>query len=73
MSGNTALALEELLVLDLVDAVVQRMKRTEEGKIIISMDCRKVWDLLTSKTLKTSHLVGDCGSIISKIIELESK
>ena len=70
---NEALAVEALIVLDLVDAVVHYMKSSEEVKIVTHMDCRKVWKLLTSKTLKVSQLAGDGGSIISKIIELENK
>ena len=73
MGENTALATEVLTVLDLVDTVVMNMKGAEEGKIVINMDCRKVWELLTSKKLKESHLAGDSGSIIIEIIELESK
>ena len=48
-------------------------KESEEGKILINMDCRKVWELLTSEILKASQLSGDGGSIVIRIIELESK
>ena len=39
---NSALAAEELIVIDLVDTVMLNMKGAEEGKIAINMDCRKV-------------------------------
>ena len=39
---NTELAAEALIVLDLVDTVAQNMKQSEEGKIVINMDYRKV-------------------------------
>ena len=52
---------------------MQNLKGVEEGKIVMSMDCRKLWELLTTKTLKVSQLAGDGESIIGKIIELESK
>ena len=32
-----------------------------------------MWELWTSKKIKASQLAGDGGSIISKIIDLESK
>ena len=65
------LAAEASIVLDLVDAVVQNVKEDEEGKIVINIDCWKVWESLTSETLKLSQLTGDGGSIISRIIELD--
>ena len=37
------------------------------------VDFRKVWELLASETLKESQLAGDGGSIVSRIIESESK
>ena len=55
------------------DTVVYDMKEAEEGKIVTCMDCRKVWELLTSNKLKVSKLGGDGGSMISIIIELENK
>ena len=73
MGLNTALAAEALIVLDLVNTVVLSMKVAGEVKIVINMDCRKMWDLLTSKKIKESQLVGVSGSIISKIKEFESK
>ena len=60
-------------MLDLVYTVVQNMKETEEGKIVINMDCRKVWWLLTLETFKASPIEGYDGSIIIRIIELENK
>ena len=49
------------------------MKAAEENKIVINTDCRKVWELSTSKTLKASQLAGDVGTVISKIAHIESK
>ena len=40
MGGNTVLAAEALIVLDLVDAVLHTMKGAEEGKIAMHVDCR---------------------------------
>ena len=57
-------------VLDLVSAVAHNMRGFNEGKIIMHVDCRKAWELLTTKVLKVSQLAGDRGSIISKTIEL---
>ena len=70
---NIALAAEVLILLDLVDSVVQNVTGSEEGKILMHMDCRKVWGLLTSKTFKGCQLIGDGGSIISKIVGLKKK
>ena len=62
-----------MIELYLVGAVVHNMKGTEEDKIVININCRKVWELLISKTLKASQLAEDGGSIITKIIDLKSK
>ena len=67
MRENIALAAEALIALDLFYVLVLNMKGAEEGKIGIQMDYRKVQKLLRSKTLKSSQLVGDGGSIISKL------
>ena len=70
---NAALATEVTTVLGLVDTVVNNMKGFNEGKIVMHTDCRKAWELLTEDRLKASEITGDGGSIISRIIELESK
>ena len=70
---NTALDAEALIALGLFDAVAENIKGAEEGKIVINMDFCKVWELLTSKTLKASELEGDGGLTINKIIDLESQ
>ena len=49
------------------------MRGYDEGKIKAYADCREVWELLTADKLKSSQFAGDGGSIIRKIIELESK
>ena len=70
---NEALDTKALTVLDLVDTVVKMIKVVSEGKISMFIDCRKSWELITLETLKSSQLEGDGGSIISRIMELESK
>ena len=52
---------------------MQNVKEAEEVNIVINMNCREFWELLTSDTLKASQLAEDGGSIISRIIELENK
>ena len=37
------------------------------------MDCKKIWEMVTSERLKASQFSGDVGSVISKILELERK
>ena len=37
------------------------------------MDCRKAWELLATRVLKSSKLAGDRGLIIRKIIGPENK
>ena len=49
LNGGAALAAEALIVINLVKTVVLNMKGDKEGKIVINMDCRKVWKLLTWK------------------------
>ena len=73
MGKNEDLAEEALIVLDLVEIVEQNMKGAEDEKIVINMDCIKVWESLMSKKLKASQLVRDSSSIISKMVELENK
>ena len=70
---NTVLDVEALIALDLVVTVVQNVKESEEVKILMNMDCQKVWELLTLETFKVSQLSGVGGSIISRIMEQESK
>ena len=72
-SHNTPLVAETLAVLDLVEIVVSNIKYVEEGRIKVHMDCKKVWELLTVDSLKSSQHVGDGGAIISKMIALEKK
>ena len=60
-------------MLDFVETVVCNMRGYDEGKIKTHVDCRKVWEFLTDHKLKAIHFSGDGRSIISKIIELESK
>ena len=73
MEENTALSAEAFIVLNLVDALAQNMKESEERNILTSMDFRKVCELLTSDALKSIRITGDSGSIVSRIIELEIK
>ena len=70
---NKALAAEATFVLDLVEAVECGMRGYDERKIITHADCRKMWELLTSEKVKASQFAGYRGSMISKIIALESK
>ena len=49
------------------------MKGFNEGRIMMRADCHKTWELLTADALKESQLSGYGGSIISRIMELESK
>ena len=43
MEENTEFAAEAWIVLDFVDTVVQNIKESEEGIILINMVCLKVW------------------------------
>ena len=70
---NAALSAEVELDLNLVETVVCSMIGYDEGKIKAHVVCREVWELLTGDKLKSSQFAGDIGSIIRKIIELESK
>ena len=64
---------EAIVVLDLVNTVACNMKNVEEGRLIMCVDCRKVWELLTADSTKASLCVGDEGAIISKTLMLEMK
>ena len=70
---NTALAAEGATLLDLVEVVEINMRGYDEVKITMQAYCRKVWEMATANGLKASKLSGDGGSIISRIIEIESK
>ena len=54
MEEKTDLSMEALTSYDLVDAVVQNIKRAGEGKIVMPMNCHKVWESLISNKLKAS-------------------
>ena len=49
------------------------MRGHDESKIKVHEDCYKGWEFLTADKLKSIQFAGDGGSIIRKIIELESK
>ena len=70
---NTVLASEAEILLNLVETVVCNMRGCDEGKIKAHKDCYKVWTLLKADKLKESQFSGDRGSIMSKVIALESK
>ena len=70
---NTSLAAEAAILFALVNVVESSMRGYEEGKIKMYMDCKKMWEMVTSDSLKASQLAGDGGSIISKILEVENK
>ena len=71
--GNQSafLEVEATLFLDLLNTVVGDAKNIEEGRFIVCMDCRKVWELLIADTLKVIQHAGDGKAIIGKTLELE--
>ena len=70
---STALGTEAATLLCLVEVVEINMRGCDEVKINIYTDCRKVWEMVAADGLKSSQLAGDGGSIVSRIIEIESK
>ena len=67
------LVAESIVVLDLVSVVVCNMKKVEEGRLIVHVNCRKVWELLTANNMKLIQCEGDGGRIIINILALEKK
>ena len=49
------------------------MRGCDEGKTNACANCCEVWEFLTADKLKASQFTWDGGSVISKIIEFESK
>ena len=47
-----------MTALDLVDTVSKNTKGGKEGKIVMHLDCSKVWELLKLETLKASQIIG---------------
>ena len=60
-------------MLNFFETVVWNMRGYDEGKIKVHADFYKVWEFLTADKLKSNQFAGDGGSIVSNIIELESK
>ena len=71
--GNSALASEQLMEFWFLESLVQSTKGAEEGKIAASVDSRKGWESLESKTSKASQHEGESEPIVRKIYELEIK
>ena len=72
-NNNIPLAAEAAILFALVNVVERNMRGHEEGKIKTHIDCKKIWEMVTSERLKSSKLAGHRGSIISKILEVERK
>ena len=69
----TSLAAEAEMLLGLVEAVEINMRGCDKGKITIRTGCRKAWEMIAANRLKESQLAGDGGSIVGRVIEIESK
>ena len=70
---STDLATEAATLLDLFEAKEISMRGHDNGKITTHTDCIKAWEMVAANSSKASQLEGDAGSIVSRIIEIESK
>ena len=66
------MAVDAIIVLDLVTIVVKNIGANESGKLKVFTDCKIASDVITLDRIKASQFALDGGGIISKISQLEN-